>query len=157
MVETKRTYVRDGRAPIPKNEVTSRVMSANRARNTGPELALLTEIRRLGLRGYRLHRKSVPGRPDLSFGPQKVAVFVHGCYWHRCPRCHLPLPKSHTEFWRAKFAANRRRDASKTRILEKAGWKVVTVWECEVRESPGKAGGRVARVIGSLKPCPAPG
>jgi DNA mismatch endonuclease (patch repair protein) len=63
-----------------------------------------------------------------------VAVFVNGCYWHRCPHCRPPLPKSHPEFWSAKFAANQERDARKTAELEAAGWVVVTVWECRVHE-----------------------
>ena len=81
------------------------MMRANRAKNTTPELVLRRELSQRGLRGYRLHRKGVPGRPDLSFGPQRLAIFVNGCYWHRCPRCQLPLPRTHTDFWRAKFEA----------------------------------------------------
>ena len=149
MTGGKQIYLRDGRAPIPNSEVTSRVMSANRGRNTIPELILRRELQRLNVRGYRLHRRGIPGRPDLSFGRQRIAVFVNGCYWHRCPRCQLPLPKSHTEFWRAKFQANRRRDSEKSRLLEGAGWSVLTLWECEIREDPQAAAKRVAR---ELKP-----
>jgi DNA mismatch endonuclease, patch repair protein len=143
-----RDYLRDGRAPLPEDEVTSRVMRSNRARDTGPELTLRRELLRRGIRGYRLHRKLVPGRPDLSFGPQKVAVFVNGCYWHRCPRCDLPLPKTHVSFWATKFEANRRRDAAKTAMLKAAGWRVLTLWECEVSENPSGAADRVEELLG---------
>ena len=143
----RQTYIRDGRAPIPEKELTSRVMSANRAKNTTPELVLRKELSRLGLRGYRLHRKGVLGRPDLSFGPQRLAIFVNGCYWHRCPRCQLPLPRTHTEFWKAKFERNRRRDAAKNALLVESGWRTLTVWECEIRENPGGVASRVKAAL----------
>lgn len=142
-----RKYLRDGRAPVPDSEVTSRVMSANRGRDTRPEMELRRRLRAIGLRGYRLHRGGVAGRPDVSFGRQRVAVFVHGCYWHRCPRCDLPLPKSHTAFWRAKFESNQRRDLSKVQALEEAGWKVLTLWECELRGSPETVALRISEVV----------
>ncbi len=129
-----RTYLRDGRAPVPSLEATSRVMSANRAKDTGPELALRRELTRLEIRGYRLSPRGVPGRPDLVFQRAMLAVFVHGCFWHRCPSCRLPLPKTHTAWWRAKFERNRRRDGAKERLLRGAGWRVLTLWECEIEE-----------------------
>ncbi|HEV2520009.1 MAG TPA: very short patch repair endonuclease [Thermoplasmata archaeon] len=129
-----RSYLRDGRAPLPARETTSRVMSANRGKDTTPELALRRELGRLGIRGYRLHQSSLAGRPDLSFGRKRVAVFVHGCFWHRCPRCDLPLPKTHTAWWQAKFARNRARDEAKERHLAKDGWRVLILWECQIRE-----------------------
>jgi len=86
-------YIRDKRSPRPRSEAVSRVMSANRAKDTRPEVALRKALRRAGGRGYRLHYKRVPGRPDIAFVSKRVAVFVNGCYWHRCPKCDLPLPK----------------------------------------------------------------
>jgi DNA mismatch endonuclease, patch repair protein len=153
---SEQVYIRDGRAPVPVRESTSRVMSANRARNTSPETALVTEVRSLGLRGYRLHRKGIPGRPDLSFGPQKVAIFVNGCFWHHCPRCQRGLPKTHTEFWKAKFDANQRRDAEKSRFLVNSGWQVLTIWECEIRSDVQAAAEQVARIVKSPRPHRAP-
>jgi DNA mismatch endonuclease (patch repair protein) len=144
---TRRAYIRDGRAPIPEKELTSRVMSANRGKDTTPELVLRRQLNQRGLRGYRLHRKGVPGRPDLSFGPQRLAIFVNGCYWHRCPRCQLPLPRTHTDFWRAKFEANRHRDAAKTALLVGSGWKVLTFWECEIRDNPARVADRVKAAL----------
>jgi DNA mismatch endonuclease (patch repair protein) len=122
-------------------------MSANRGKNTTPELMLRRELSQRGLRGYRLHRKGVPGRPDLSFGPQRLAIFVNGCYWHRCPRCQLPLPRTHTDFWKAKFETNRHRDAAKTALLVEAGWKVLTFWECEIRDNPARVADRVKAAL----------
>jgi DNA mismatch endonuclease (patch repair protein) len=119
-------------------------MQANRGKNTRPELELRRLLREAGYPGYRLHWKKAPGRPDIAYPGRRVAVFVNGCYWHRCPHCRPPLPKSHPEFWSAKFAANQERDARKTAELEAAGWVVVTVWECRVHED-------VSSVIDALR------
>lgn len=118
-------------------------MSANRAKNSKPELTLRCALWHSGLRGYRLHRRIalddstrlsslVPRhsvRPDISFVAKKVAIFVHGCFWHRCPKCNYSLPKNNTEFWQAKFARNIARDARKKADLKHLGWTVITVWE----------------------------
>ena len=144
-------YLRDGRAPVPEREYTSRVMSANRAKDTRPELNLRRELRHLGITGYRLHVGKVPGRPDIIFGRTKVAVFVHGCFWHRCPHCRLPLPKTHTDWWRAKFEANQRRDKEKARLLREAGWRVLTLWECEVKRSATSSATRVRELLNQVR------
>lgn len=91
-------YLRDGRAPIPDSEITSRVMSSNKGKNTKPEILMRDALRQIGIPGYRLHWKKAPGRPDIAYPGKKIAIFVHGCYWHRCPHCDLPLPKTNTEF-----------------------------------------------------------
>lgn len=127
------SYLRDGRAPIPSKEATSRIMSANKGKDTRPELTLRKAIWDAGIRGYRLHWKAVPGRPDLVFTRHKVALFVHGCFWHRCPHCDLPMPKSNTAFWANKFGKNNERDLQKEQALLQLGWKVVTIWECEIK------------------------
>ena len=142
-----KTYLRDGRAPVPKSEATSRVMSANRGKNTKPELTLRGALRSIGLTGYRIHWRSAPGRPDISFPGRKVAIFVNGCFWHSCPYCRLPLPKSNTEYWRAKFERNSERDARKKDALEEDGWHVIIVWECEIRRNPLDCAERIARVV----------
>ena len=126
-------YLRDGRAPIPESEITSKVMSANRGKNTAPELQLRKALRDVGLPGYRLHWKGAPGRPDIAYPRFRVAIFVHGDFWHRCPICNLSLPKTHTDFWEKKLQKNVERDAKKTMELELAGWKVFTFWEHEVK------------------------
>jgi DNA mismatch endonuclease (patch repair protein) len=91
-----------------------------------------------GHRGYRLHYKKVPGRPDISFVSKKLAIFVHGCFWHRCPTCAYTLPKTNRKFWQAKFDRNVARDENKVRELRRLDWKVITVWECELKTNPTK-------------------
>lgn len=124
-------YIRDGRAPIPKSETTSWIMSRIRAKNTKPEILLRRALWKAGIRGYRLHWKKAPGRPDICFPDKKIAIFVHGCYWHRCPYCKPSMPKTHRKFWKEKFRKNKERDERKVKTLKKEGWKVLTVWECQ--------------------------
>ena len=126
-------YIRDGRSPIPQNEVTSKVMSANKGKDTKPELLLRKELWKNNIRGYRLHWKKAPGRPDIAFPKKKLAIFVNGCFWHRCPHCNLSLPKSHSEFWTEKFDKNIARDKKKIELLKNIGWKVLVIWECMIK------------------------
>ncbi len=130
-------YVRDGRAPVPEKESTSRVMSANKRRDTGPELLLRKAMWKHGVRGYRLDWKRVPGRPDIAFPKRKKAIFIHGCYWHRCPKCKLSLPKSNTTFWKEKFSKNKKRDKQKEKDLRLQGWDVLVLWECDIKNDIG--------------------
>ena len=139
--------MRDGRAPVPLNEDTSRVMRANKAKDTLPEISLRKAIWKRGIRGYRLHWKNVPGRPDIAFPVKKIAVFVNGCFWHRCPYCRPQLPKSHKAFWRRKFANNVRRDRAKARLLRRAGWRVLTVWECQLQRDLPRWASRVKGLV----------
>ncbi|MCI4322862.1 MAG: very short patch repair endonuclease [Thermoplasmata archaeon] len=124
-------------------------MQANRGKDTAPELALRKALRARGLTGYRLQPKGLPGRPDVTFVLSRVAIFVHGCYWHRCPHCRLPLPKTHSAFWRDKFEQNKERDRRDRQLLEKAGWRVLTLWECELDDDVGLAAERVAALLGN--------
>ena len=124
--------MRDGRAPIPECDATSKVMSSNKGKDTGPELILRRALRENGLAGYRLHWKKVPGRPDLAYPGRRIAIFVHGCFWHRCPHCDLPLPKSNLQFWSNKFDKNRKKDACDVKQLKKIGWLTIIIWECEL-------------------------
>ena len=110
-------------------------MRANRPGNTEPEQCLRRELRRRGLRGYRIGRRIAGFRPDISFGPQRVAVFVHGCFWHRFPTCRLPLPRTNRGFWAAKFRANRQRDIRVRKAIESEGWLVLEVWSHELGRS----------------------
>lgn len=126
-------YLRDGRAPIPENEIISKVMSAIKGKNTKPELYLRKALWQCGIKGYRLHLKGVPGKPDVAFPGKKIAIFVNGCFWHRCPYCAPSSPKTHTEFWKLKFTRNQERDKQKTAALEAMGWQVITIWECQIK------------------------
>jgi len=143
------TYIRDGRAPIPKREGTSRLMRSNKAKDTKPEILLRKALWNDGLRGYRLHPKQLPGRPDIAFGKNKVAVFINGCFWHRCPTCDLPLPKSNTKFWQDKFDANTSRDLKKINALKDSGWKPITIWECDIQEDPKRSVELIKQALGA--------
>lgn len=116
-------------------ERRSWLMSRIASKNTSPEMRVRRAAHSLGLR-FRLHRKDLPGKPDLTFPKHKTVIFVHGCFWHRHPKCpKASTPKSNEEFWQNKFAANVARDVSVRRRLHDAGWKVITVWECETKDS----------------------
>ena len=128
-------YIRDGRAPIPESELTSKVMSKIKGKNTGPEIAMRKALREVGLPGYRLHWKKASGRPDIAYPKHKIAIFVHGCFWHSCPHCNPHLPKSHTKFWLDKLERNKERDAKKVLDLEESNWKVLVFWECEIKKN----------------------
>ncbi|MBJ6118998.1 very short patch repair endonuclease [Pontibacter sp. BT310] len=142
-------YSRDARSPVPKNENTSKVMRANSSKNTKPEMKLRSELFHLGLRGYRVNHKELPGRPDVVFTKKKVAIFVNGCYWHRCPICNLPLPKHNTDFWSNKFERNVKRDQIKKNELEHLGYKVVLVWECEIKSKLDQVIEEIRKTISS--------
>jgi DNA mismatch endonuclease (patch repair protein) len=105
----------------------SAVMRRVKGRDTAPELKLRKLLTRMGLR-YRLHRKDLPGRPDVAMIGRRTAIFMHGCFWHGHD-C-----KANADYWIAKIARNRARDASSRAALEAMGWRVVTVWECELKD-----------------------
>ncbi|MCF0075336.1 very short patch repair endonuclease [Dyadobacter sp. CY261] len=128
-------YSRDLRSPVPTTPHISKIMSANKSKNTLPELALRKRLWSDNLRGYRLHPNKIPGRPDIIYPRFKVAIFVNGCFWHRCPYCQLREPSGNRDFWVKKFDANIERDTKKRKLLEEAGWKTITVWECEIKKS----------------------
>ncbi len=111
----------------------SQRMSLVKGRDTGPELVVRRIVTSLGFR-YRLNAKGIPGRPDLVFKGRRKVIFVHGCFWHRHPRCVLArLPKSRHDFWIPKLEANRTRDKKTLSRLRQAGWSVLVVWECQLR------------------------
>lgn len=106
-------------------------MGRIRGSNTAPERVVRSLLHSMGFR-FRLHRRNLPGRPDIVLPKWEMVVFVHGCFWHRHKGCRLAYtPKSRVEFWSAKFAGNVERDARAAKQLRKQGWTVVTVWECE--------------------------
>jgi len=113
-------------------EERSKRMSLIRSRDTSPELALRRALHRRGFR-YRVNDRSLPGKPDIVFSRQRVAIFVHGCFWHRHEGCPVAnIPKSNTAFWMQKFDRNVQRDAQVQERLLEQGWTVWVVWECEV-------------------------
>jgi DNA mismatch endonuclease, patch repair protein len=107
-------------------------MAKVRDRDTKPELTIRRLVHADGYR-YRLHVRTLPGCPDLVFASRRKVIFVHGCYWHRHPKCKLArLPKSKLDFWLPKLEGNHRRDIRSARLLRRAGWSVLTIWECEL-------------------------
>src|SRR6185437_15672655 len=110
-------------------------MGRIRGKNTAPEILVRSSLHRLGFR-FRLHAKSLPGKPDIVLPKWKAVIFVNGCFWHRhrnCPQAYTP--KSRVGFWKSKFAATVRRDAKKLRQLHRAGWQTFTIWECDLQKS----------------------
>lgn len=123
------------------DRITPERRSANMARirskDTKPEMVVRRLVHALGYR-YRLHRKDLPGKPDLVFESRKAVIFVHGCFWHRHadPKCkNAVLPKSRTQFWDDKFAKNVQRDAANMAKLLSMGYRVLVVWECELNDT----------------------
>lgn len=115
------------------SEARSRTMRAVRSINTAPELRLRRALHAAGTR-YRLHAPDLPGKPDIVFRRARVAVFVHGCFWHRHPGCkRASTPATRLDYWLPKFERNVARDQLQREALESTGWKVVTLWECELR------------------------
>lgn len=123
-------------------------MRSTKSKNTKPEMRLRQALREHNLLGYRVHMPDLPGKPDVCFTKQKVAVFVHGCYWHRCPNCRLPDPKTNAGYWLPKLQRNVERDAEHTNTLQAAGWRVVVLWECEIKRHPEKGVATVAEALG---------
>ena len=110
-------------------------MSRIRSRDTGPELAVRRTAYRMGFR-FRLYRRDLPGTPDLTFPRHRLAVFVHGCFWHRHSGCRFAYsPKSRVEFWMKKFKQNVTRDRRNRAALQNLGWRVAVIWECETRDT----------------------
>lgn len=123
----------------------SALMAKVHGKNTLPEMTVRRLLHSLGYR-YRLHYRRLPGQPDLAFPGRRKALFVHGCFWHghSCPRGKLPTTR--VEFWTAKIAGNKKRDRRDRAALVKAGWSVLTVWECELRK-PLRAVARMVRFL----------
>ena len=108
-------------------------MQSVKSRNTGPELIVRRLLHGMGYR-YRLHRKDLPGRPDIALISRRKAIFVHGCFWHGhgCPKGRLP--KSRLEYWGKKLDENKKRDRTKQEQLHSLGWRVLVIWQCETRD-----------------------
>lgn len=111
-----------------------------RSKDTGPELAARRTLRALGFTGYRIHRKDLPGKPDITFIGRKKAVLIHGCFWHGHD-CNIGMrkPKSNQDYWLPKIERNRKRDAIHLVELRRMGWSVLTVWECETKNTDALA------------------
>ena len=126
--------------PPASSEAVRNTMLANRGKDMQPELIVRRMLREAGHPGYRLHWRineedgRYVCRPDIAYPGRKVAIFVHGCFWHRCPMCARGLPKSNVEYWTEKFERNVERDRKKEVELMELGWMVYTLWECGIDE-----------------------
>jgi len=132
-----------GPPPPPSSAVTHRVMVSNRGRDTKLELEFRRAVRHAGMRGYRTNYRIDRTRVDIAFPARRVAILVHGCFWHHCPQCNLPLPKTHRGFWAKKFALNQSRDEKVRRNLRAGGWTLLEFWEHEIRENLARCVRRV--------------
>ena len=122
-------------------------MRAIRSKDMRPEMAVRRLVHRLGYR-YRLHRKDLPGKPDLVFVSRRKVIFVHGCFWHShhgCKTAHMP--KSNLEYWRPKLQRNQNRDAKNLEAIAAKGWKALVIWECETAD-PAAVSVRIRKFLG---------
>lgn len=142
------THLVRRRAAIKKS------MKGNKRSDTKPEMLVRERLRAAGLTGYRLQWKKAPGRPDIAFPGRHVAIFVNGCFWHRCPHCNPSVPKRNTEFWEAKFRRNVERDQRALAELEQLGWRAITIWECELKRD--RIDETMARVIDEVRSARSP-
>jgi DNA mismatch endonuclease (patch repair protein) len=120
-------------ADVHSEKVRSYNMSRIKAKNTKPEVLVRKFLHNKGLR-FRLHPAGMPGKPDVVLPKYKTVIFVHGCFWHGHAGCrYFVVPKTRTEFWTEKIRSNQIRDEKATHELTAAGWRVITVWECELK------------------------
>src|SRR5215475_2236185 len=118
-----------------KSQQRSANMRAIRAKDTAPERSIRSMVYRLGYR-FRLHRKDLPGKPDMVFPARRKVIFVHGCFWHQHPGCREGrVPGSRREYWEPKLKRNQERDASAQSGLKQIGWQCLVLWECELKDA----------------------
>ena len=128
----------------------SEMMSGIKGKDTKPEIATRKMMYKMGLR-YRLHRKDLPGKPDIVLGTIKLAIFVHGCFWHRHNQCKYSYsPKTRVNFWEKKFNDNVKRDINNRLALEELGWKSAVIWECQTKD-PDDLKKNILNIIESSK------
>ena len=138
-------------ADIFEREKRSEIMSRIRGRDTKPELVVRRIAHGLGFR-YRLHRKDLPGCPDLVFPRYRAVIMVHGCFWHRHPDCKYAYsPKTRVQFWENKFKGNVVRDRRNELALSDRGWRTMVIWECETKDHESVAA-RVTSFLGEADP-----
>ncbi|AWJ87744.1 very short patch repair endonuclease (plasmid) [Azospirillum sp. TSH58] len=132
----KRTRASGSKSPKDGNQrplTRAEVMARVRGKDTTPELAVRSALHRAGLR-FRLHQKDLPGKPDIVLPSRRVALFVHGCFWHQHPGCpRARRPSSREEYWNRKLDRNMERDVENQEALKLKGWHIVTLWECDIK------------------------
>jgi DNA mismatch endonuclease, patch repair protein len=127
-------------------------MSQIRSKNTQPERMVRSFLHAMGFR-FRLHKRSLPGAPDIVLARFRTAIFVHGCFWHAHRNCrYATRPRSNRSYWRQKLAGNATRDEQNRKKLIAAGWRVITVWECEMKHSSRNIQERLLRILEKSRP-----
>lgn len=122
-------------------------MAAIRSKgNKSTEIAFLTLLKKYKIIGWRRHYKNIKGSPDFVFPKYKLAIFLDGCFWHGCPRC-MVKPKSNTKFWESKIWQNKKRDLEVNKALRNAGWKVVRIWEHEIKKGPAREMNKIKKIL----------
>lgn len=137
-------------ADIVKSEKRSQMMAGIKGKNTKPELIIRKELFRRGFR-YRLHDRTLPGKPDIILPKYKTVIFVNGCFWHKHDCKLFKWPKSRPDFWREKILGNVERDKKNLVLLKSNGWNTITIWECALKgKSDDAISGEIDKVIESL-------
>lgn len=140
------TRYADGMADVFTPEQRSALMARIRGKDTKPEMVVRRMLHAMGYR-FRVHRRDLPGRPDIVLPGRGAVIFVHGCFWHGHPGCRLAaVPATRRDFWLAKIATNRARDRRAVAALRRAGWSVAVVWECRTRK-PEELAARLRRFL----------
>jgi len=120
-------------------------MSMIRRKNTKPELILRKLLSSNGIKGYRLNYR-LTGKPDIVFGKYRLAIFIDGCFWHKCPKCFIQ-PENNKEFWKKKIKGNVERDKKVNKLLKQESWKVIRIWEHLLRKAPNQVYSRILRIL----------
>jgi DNA mismatch endonuclease, patch repair protein len=121
-------------------------MSRIRGKNTRPELKIRRMLFSKGIRGYRIHY-GMQGQPDIVFVKKKIAIFIDGCFWHKCPVC-FQEPETQKEFWAKKIQSNVKRDEKVNELLKNDGWEVIRFWEHDIRKKPDKVVKKISEILG---------
>lgn len=120
---------------VHSKEIRSYNMSRIRSKDTKPEIIVRRYLHRIGFR-YRLHVKNLPGKPDVVLPKYKTVIFIHGCFWHGHDGClYSVIPKSRTEWWLKKISRNKENDIKAVTLLSEAGWRIIQIWECELKKA----------------------
>lgn len=135
-------------SPLATSETTKSSMQGNKSSNTKSEQLLAQLFHNSGLNSFLTNNKNLPGTPDFSFEDFKIAIFIHGCFWHRCPYCAPHFPNTNQHYWSAKFLRNKLRDQQNKSKLRSLGWRPIVIWECKLKRNPAKVICRVKKTIG---------
>jgi len=137
--------------PPASSEGVHKSMASNKAKGTRLELEVVSALRRRKQFGYRLNWSGVPGKPDVAFPKYRLAIFVHGCFWHLCPKCGIHIPATHRSYWKQKLESNAERDKLTIEYLHSIGWTTLIIWEHEAKKDPEKAVDRIMETLSHLK------